>query len=187
MIYEYEACILNYMHELEPLLKEATYAKERDFFNTFAQVTKYPAFLYYREPTKWEVPFTHKFLSAENKQASFVPFYQTYIGRVYFENQGQIMDFASTLRFHWNVNSYLKVPWNDTTLKVGLRLLYIKIDEDRNGVDKKGAQRFVEFSWQSRLFMDDISTSNLVEEVRIFVTENGTKVLGDNNLIAIIK
>lgn len=188
MIYDYEGRILKYINEIIPAIKELTYAKEPELFGSMVQVTKLPAFLYYRQVSDWSYPFKYDVPSKAFDYANFVVVPQTYIGRIYVATMQQAFFVAHLIRFAWHKNPYVKIPYNGEDLRVSLRLLYIKVDEDRQVNDKKGPLRYVEFSWSSQLFMDSLTLANgLVEELRIFVDTEGVNVMSNDKLIKIIK
>lgn len=183
MIYDYEANILRYINHFDSTIKKATYADEISMFNAMESITLYPAFFYYREETGWEF---NKIMPVrevgESKFVKFVPFVQNYIGRVVLESQAEAQQWAAKLRFYWNQYPYLSVAWPDKgdDLRVGLRLLYIKIIDNRNAADRKGAARFVEFKWMSQLFMDESDTVALTNKINIYLRNDGLHILDEN-------
>lgn len=194
MIYFYEAAILKYVNALLPDIKVMIYSKQAELFNAMTSVTKFPAFFYYRESLNWDHMKEYYFKEGDTA-GNYVPFDQRYVGQILVESQKDAMIVANKLRFGFSNNPYLylKYPTPDYSLKVGLRFLYIKIDEIRPSDDKKGALRYVEFSWQSRLFMEQFFDSSqkfpysLVEQVKIFLGEQGeVNVQLDDDLIKVI-
>lgn len=177
MIYEYEASVLQFVNRIFPSIQLMTYAKQQDMFNAMSQVTKFPAFFYYRQPTNWDFNKVYKVVENTDKNM-FVPMEQTYVGRILLENQKTVFDSANELRFAWHRTPYIDLRWpsfeeeSDVTLRVALRLLYIKVDEDRAPDDKKGAQRYVEFSWKSQLFQDLSEFQQLTEQINIHLAPN---------------
>lgn len=192
MIYDYEANVLKYINQIVPSLRLMTYAKQQDMFNAMSQVTKFPAFFYYREPINWTFNKIYP-VSDGSSNVNFSPYEQTYVGRILLENQSNVFDLASNMRFAWHRNPYLNVAWPTAsdTVKVGLRLLYIKVDEDRAPDDKKGTQRYVEFSWKSQLFFYENTTLPLAEQINIhlFTDDSYTEsqIYNGDNLIKTIR
>lgn len=190
MIYQYEAKVLEHVNRAVPEIKLATYANNIDMFTSMSKVVKYPSLLYSRQETNWEFPAIH--YTVDKVPEYYSPFEQEYIARIYVANQADALKIAGDLRFYWLRHSYVKVPVFDYLLTVALRLLYIKVSEERSGNDKIGPQRFVELSWKSRLFYtrrenEEAYQRSLVEEVHIFMEEDGIHVLNNNNLIMIVK
>lgn len=194
MIYEYEARVLEHIRKAVPEIELATYAKEQDMLSSMSQVTKYPSFFYHRSEDPWSFPPTWQ-VNKDGTYISFAPLPETYTGKIVLANVFDTMHVARVLRFFWIKNAYVQVPvkfGSDVdSVEVGLRLLYIKIGEERSIVDKKGPLRYVEFSWSSQLFIDDNDLDpivyGLVEEVHLYHTDNGVGLFNANNLIKIIK
>ena len=191
ILYSYEAQILRYLNKVFPKLKEATYAKQDLMFTAMSAVKKFPVFMYFREPTDWTNNREYQIIDENSVPQRFVAYNQQYFGRIYFESELEVQNAASLLRFYWNTHAYLDVTYNDNPIKIGLRLLYIKIDVDREANDKKGSQRYVEFSWSSSLFMsnDNSVALPLVEKFNIYLNTSTNEVLfmDESNLIATIK
>lgn len=182
MIYHYEGKILEFIRECIPEITLATYANEEDMLLSMSDIKKYPSFIYSRRDTDWEY---NKSLEVRNgtEVVPFCPFQQTYLGKILVETQLDAIKLARNLRFYWFRKSTVSVDWlpGYEPIDVQLRLLYIKIGEQRNPADKKGACRFVEFSWSSQLFMtesaENITNVSLVEKVNIFLDDNGRGVV----------
>lgn len=172
MIYEYEAAVLQYVNRIIPSIQLMTYAKQQDMFNAMSQVTRFPAFFYYRQPVNWDFNKVYKVADLQY-QKQFVPFEQTYVGRILLENQQEVFSKADDLRFGWHDNPYLWLNWPnaEAELSVALRLLYIKVDEDRAPDDKKGAQRYIEFSWKSQLFQERGKEIAIAEQINIHLSD----------------
>lgn len=188
MIYEYEAKVLQYINNVIPEIKEATYAKEFDLFLSMVKVIKFPAFYYVRESTQWNFPKIFKVL-VDGKYFRFKKIEQDYVGRIYVSSTKDTLRIANALAFNWDNDSYIEVPWLDDKITVALRLLYIKTEEERKPSDTKGSLKYVEFSWRSQIFLDDHDMGlepTLVENVRIFMDEEGTKIVNNDNLIKVI-
>lgn len=192
MIYEYEANILKYVNEIFPKIELATYSKESEMFNAMSSVTRFPAFYYSRGDQVWEFNKIFK-ISDETGVYSFIPYEQSYSGKILVENQKDAIIYASKLRFAWNKNPYLEVTYLNNKLKVGLRLLGISIGEERYADNRKGAMRYVQLNWKSQLFFSDTDIedfkNHLVKEVRIYLDKptNLIKVLGENEIIKEVK
>ena len=175
MIYEYEAGILNVINAIFPNIKIATYATDDNIFEMMREVTKFPAFFYQRESAEWS---NNKQLQITDgiERSSFVRYEQKYKGKLLVENQGQAITMASKLRFGIARHPYITVhfPTKDEQdeVDVQFRLTYVGIGEDRSQADPKGALRWVDFGWQSQLFMseyiDDIGDA-LVKRINIWV------------------
>ncbi len=179
MIYRYEAEVLRFINSLIPKIVLATYAKEEEMFNAMSSITKFPAFFYSRQSTDWQFNRVISERIGADKY-SYVPFEQEYTGRILVENQSTAMKVANLLRFKWHDKPYLNIGWptKEDKLSVGMRLLYIKIDEERYADDKKGAVRYVEFKWRSQLFQDRVSLDSamLVESVQIHLNPSTDEV-----------
>lgn len=189
MIYTYEAAVLKHINQVSPDIKLATYAKEQDMFNSLAQVIKVPALLFYRQSTDWSFAASFR-VNDGSISGRFVPCTQTYIARIYVANAGDAISLANKIRFYIEDHPYVNMPYYCGDLDVALRLLYIKVDEDRNITDKKGPMRFVEFSWSSVLLLDDIDEQKwgLVEKVKIYLNEVGqVQIFSDDTLLKTIQ
>ena len=174
LIYEYEANILGLINAIFPQIKIATYASDDNVFELMRPVTKFPAFFYSRSNADWTFNKQLKIRDGIG-YASFVPYEQQYNGRILVENQGQAIKIASALRFGIAKHPYITVgfPTKDDELNVQVRLSSISIGEERSQESDKGAIRYVEFKWQSQLFMTDYNDSyydgKLVERINIWV------------------
>ena len=149
---------------------------------------KTPALLFYRQVTDWSFAASYRVNDATSS-GRYVPVNQAYIARIYFTQTSDVLAMASKLRFFLEDNPYVKVKYYCGPIEVALRLLYIKVDEDSNVSDKKGPIRYLEFSWNSQLFLDDVDTQKwgLVEKVKIYLNDVGQTILKDNKLIRIIQ
>lgn len=175
ILYEYEANILGLINAIFPNIKIATYATEDNIFEMMRAVVKFPAFFYHRENADWTFNKQFHILDGVEK-ASFVPYEQKYKGRILVENQGQAITFANKLRFGIAKHPYITVHFptknEEDAVDVQFRLTSISVGEDRAQEDDKGAMRYVEFSWQSQLFMSDYVEDvgdTLVEKINIWV------------------
>lgn len=191
MIYEYEACVLRHINKAIPEIKLASYAKDPEMFGSMAKIKDTPALLLYREVTEWTFPYIYKFLDrAERRYARFSSFHQSYVGRIYVTKNSDAFEISNILRFYLNENAYINVPWLEESVRVGLRLLYIKVEQDRSVTDPKGPQHYVELSWSSQLFTDDVDrkqVSALVEDVHICVNNGSVNIMSGNKIIKTVK
>lgn len=178
MIYSYEAGILGLINAIFPQIKIATYATDDNVFEIMRSVTKFPAFYYSRSNVDWTI---NKQLRVRDgiSSASFVPYLQQYNGKILVENQGQAIKIATGLRFGIAKHPYIVVnfPTDEEPLEVQVRLTSISIGEERSQESEKGAVRFVDFNWQSQLFMCDYNNAyfdgKLVERINIWVNPDG--------------
>lgn len=178
MIYEYEANILGLINAIFPNIKIATYASDDNVFELMRPITKFPAFFYSRNNSEWTF---NKRLQVRDgsERALFVPYEQQYNGRILVENQGQAIKIATALRFGIGKHPYITInfPTKEEPLDVQVRLTSISIGEERSQESDKGALRYVEFKWQSQLFMCDYNDSyfdgKLVEKINIWVNPQG--------------
>lgn len=180
LLYTYEAHVLKFLNGIVPELTMMTYAKEETIFESLSSITKFPALFYYRDAVQWEMTKNH-FVRQGSTSGNYYPFRQTYVGRIVVESQIEAIALTHRLRYGWGRNSYLyvKYPTDEHLLKIALRLLYIKIDEERGAMDKKGSVRYVEFSWVSHLFFEDFYDTptkpyGLVEVVKIMLGDGYT-------------
>lgn len=179
MMYEYEAGILNVINAIFPNIKIATYATDDNIFEMMREVTKFPAFFYQRQSAEWVNNKQYKILEGIER-SSFVSYEQKYTGKLLVENQGQAITMASKLRFGIARHPYITVhfPTKEEydAVDVQFRLTSVGIGEDRPQSNSKGALRWVDFSWQSRLFMseytDDVGDT-LVKKINIWVNPKG--------------
>lgn len=178
MIYEYEANILGLINAIFPQIKIATYASEDNVFELMRPVTKFPAFFYSRNNADWTINKQLKIRDG-SVSAAFVPYEQQYNGRILVENQGQAIKVATALRFGIAKHPYITIgfPTKEEPLNVQVRLTAISIGEERSQESEKGALRYVEFKWQSQLFMcnydDAYFDGKLVEKINIWVNPKG--------------
>lgn len=176
MIYEYEANILNLISAIFPNIKIATYATDDNIFEMMREVTKFPAFFYQRENAEWS---NNKILTVRDgvEKSSFVQYEQKYKGKILVENQGQAITVASQLRFGISRHPFITVHFptreNGDAIDVQFRLTSVGIGEDRSQANPKGALRWVDFSWQSQLFMSEYNNAyydgKLVEKINIWL------------------
>lgn len=181
-IYQYEARILKFLNSVVPEIQEATYAGNDIMFTAMEPFMKYPAFRYARESKNHE---WHKTIECRDgaKLVRLYPIEQHYVGRIYCENAAYSMDLMTRLRFYWNEHSKVQIKVFNEDVDVSLWLLYIKIDEERSGADKKGAKRFVEFGWKSNLFIakDYTGYYKLVKGIKFKVVAKGISLVGEND------
>lgn len=178
MIYSYEAGILGLINAIFPQIKIATYATDDNVFEIMRPVKKFPAFYYSRSNVDWTI---NKQLRVRDGMAntSFVPYLQQYKGKILVENQDFAIRMATSLRFGIAKHPYITVnfPTDKEPLEVQVRLTSISIGEERSQENEKGAMRFVDFAWQSQLFMADYDDKaydgKLVEKINIWVNPQG--------------
>lgn len=175
MIYEYEAGILNVINAIFPSIKIATYATDDNIFEMMREVTKFPAFFYQRESAEWSFNKQMKILDGVER-STFIPYEQKYKGKILVENQGQAITIASQLRFGIAKHPYITIHFptreKGDAIDVQFRLTSVGIGEDRSQADPKGALRWVDFSWQSQLFMSEYTENvgdTLVKKINIWV------------------
>ena len=188
MLYNYEAAILKFVNGIVPDIKTATYAKDAETFKAMTKVLKYPSFFFYRDSTEWDFDVKYDIVNNSGFKTTMCPLTQTYIGKILVETTAQSQEIAKSLRLLWRAYPYVNLKVDDSDVKVALRLLSIKIDEERAIQDEKGAQRYVEFKWSSRMVVFDTEAvkTGLVEEVRIYQIDGESKI-DKQNLIKIIK
>lgn len=155
MIVSYEKEFLRFVNSAVPNVKAAIYAEKEELFETFNKVKKYPAYFFSRSAEEWA--HAKAITVGEGSDVTtFIPYTVNYKGFFLLEKQSEVAQLMKDFRFYWLSNPYLSVPWPTVTdsLPVGLRLLYIKIEELRSNKDDKGPLRYLECSWQSQLFID---------------------------------
>lgn len=158
MIFNYEREILNFIRQVIPNLKQAVYSEKEEILEMMFKSIEYPSFYYMRTTEPYPLA---KFIPVQETSngtvTKFYPYLVTYRGTVLLEKQHELQLLMNKLRFYWNENPYMNVKWpnEDENLSVALRLLYIKLEEVRNNKDDKGALRYLEFGWQSQLFLSD--------------------------------
>ena len=193
LIYLYEAKFLEFLNGIDSSIVQITYAKDVHTVSAMASTQKFPVAIYSREEINWDIT---KIIQArfENRLVRFQPFEQTYSATIFVENQEQALSLASNIRFYWNKNPYLVVNWpfRPDELRIGLRLLSIKVGEERLIEDLKGAVRTVEIKWKSNLFLseggDGKIKTTLTDKIKIYLGVNGESIiLKDENLIKEIK
>ena len=175
ILYEYEAGILNVISAIFPNIKIATYATDDNIFEMMREVTKFPAFFYQRNDAEWSN--NKRFTITDGiERSSFVMYQQKYKGKILVENQGQAITIANKLRFGIAKHPYITVHFptdnESDTVDVQFRLTSVGIGEDRSQADAKGALRWVDFGWQSQLFMSDYTDDigdTLVKKINIWV------------------
>lgn len=181
MIYKYEAEIVNFFNRIVPEIKLATYAKESELFNAMSKIKYFPSFFFYRESTQWTFDKVYTVVEG-NYKVKIIPYEQEYVGKIVVENQSTAQELATLIRFRWKDHAYLKVTERGNLYKVALRLLYIKIDEERAPDNEKGALRYVEVKWKSGLLMREDEHQNLVSGVRVYIaTQNDDNLIFETN------
>lgn len=175
ILYEYEANILNLINAIFPNIKIATYATDDNIFEMMREVTKFPAFFYQRNSAEWGNNKQFR-ITDGIERAAFVSYEQKYSGKLLVENQGQAITMASKLRFGVAKHPYITVHFPSKEeydeVDVQFRLTSVGIGEDRSQADPKGALRWVDFTWQSQLFMSDYTDDvgdTLVKKINIWV------------------
>lgn len=159
MLIRYETEILKYFNRAIGLTSFRN-TTEDQVLKEIAVSKKYPCGIYWRNETTFDVVGNQKYVDdLETKTRTYItPYQQVYTARIYFEKEQQVYANCVKLREFWRRNPYIhvKYPQDDTFVRVALLLTYIKVGVDRQAIDKIGAQRYVECSWQSNLFMSDI-------------------------------
>lgn len=154
----------------------------------------YPSFYYSREESDYPMPVfypIHDRLKDGSLMAtSFYRLEQLYTGVILVEKQAEAVELMSKLRFYLHRNPYVTIPWqalgsefgpdpNDERnelLRVGIRLLYMKVVSTRTNKDEKGAQRAVEFGWRSDLFISENYTPKLYKRIKLYLNNNLLKI-----------
>jgi len=189
MIAKYEIEIIEYLKRAIPSLKQTVYAEKEELFEVFNASKLTPAFYYNRTAelnTLSKIikipsfePRTEGQIEAGTKSVtSFYPLPFNYKGYILVEKQIDLQTFMADLRFYWGANPYLYIQYlaaPEEPIPVGLRLLYIKIEEIRSNQENKGPLRCIEFSWNSQLFISKEEALKLFTKINVIVNSTVNK------------
>lgn len=172
----YEEKLVEWLFHFDKEIRDVMFSEDFDLLLSNTPILKYPSIVFSRKSEDWTA--SRLVDVYDNKQKyTFQELHQDYEGRIVFEKQSEAISFASKLRFYWSHNPYLLVPFLDKELSVGLRLQYIKVESERDNMDKKGAKRLVRFSWFSNLFMLEQDEYPTYSGIRVIVQTSINEVI----------
>ena len=169
MMVTYEEKVLEWLFNFDKRIRDVMFSDDFDLLLSNTPVLKYPSIVFSRKAEDWTATRMPTVYGPDQQSFTFQELHQNYDGRIIFEKQSEAIQFATKLRFYWAHNPYISVPLQNEELSVGLRLQYIKVESERDNMDKKGAKRVVHFSWFSDLFMLEQDEYPTYSGIRIVV------------------
>lgn len=166
-ILQYESAVVAWLTEAIPSLVQAIYTEDVDRLTGSSDVIRYPSVIFWRDSTEQTLPQAYDIYDSDTGVADvlsrgrFFTLPLKYTARLVCEKQSDAWKYLRVLRNWWADHSYVYVRLPDYSadfvLKVGVKLLGMHVLSERDNLDRKGAQRIVEFSWFSQLAVDVFS------------------------------
>ncbi len=165
---------MQYFRRAIPELKKATYGTGDEIMRMLDKRVTYPSIYFMRQPTQWDLVKRYRVpadLISPTTDVSFFPVEQTYTAFLLLEKQGEALQAATILRYHFADNPSLEINWPTANhiLSVQLRFLYIELDDIRANNHEAGALRAVKVTWRSNLFLTNDIHFKPIKEVRLVV------------------
>lgn len=147
MFYYYERYILEKFKEWDNKITMFSIADSIDVFNGMTDVTPYPVLIIFRMTKELTFPVDYP---STAQGISISPHPQEYVGRIYDATNIKVFEHMAKIRKMFAKDPYLRFDYPPLGCpKIALRLLGMKIDQDRNAINLKGPQKYVEFTWSS--------------------------------------
>lgn len=166
-ILQYESAVVAWLTEAIPSLVQAIYTEDVDRLTGSSDVIRYPSVIFWRDSAEQTLPQAYDIYDPDAgatdvlSRGRFFTLPMKYTARLVCEKQSDAWKYLRVLRNWWADHSYVYVRLPDYSadfvLKVGLKLLGMHVLSERDNLDRKGAQRIVEFSWFSQLAVDVFS------------------------------
>lgn len=184
MIEDYEKEMIEFFKRAITDLKLVDYAEEEEIFELYNVNTVYPA-LYYSRMNE-EQAMTKALKTTQDDPAqdykkdstSFFVVPMKYKATVMIKTQKDALKVQNDLRMYWRRNPYLLVATNllgEENIRVGLRFLYIKIEEKRNNKNEKGPLRIVECGWMVQLYLTSQEKVPVIKNIKVTVNNEYPK------------
>ena len=166
-ILQYESAVVAWLTEAIPSLVQAIYTEDVDRLTGSSDVIRYPSVIFWRDSAEQTLPQAYDIYDSDAgatdvlSRGRFFTLPMKYTARLVCEKQSDAWKYLRVLRNWWADHSYVYVRLPDYSadfvLKVGVKLLGMRVLSERDNLDRKGAQRIVEFSWFSQLAVDVFS------------------------------
>lgn len=174
MIVSYEKAFVEWLYSFDKSIRDVMFSDEEDILLSNYPMLRYPSVIFSREATDFTATYLPVVIG--KFKVRFQPVHQVYHGKIILEKQEQALNFATKLRFYWDNHPYLSVPFDNEEIPVGLRLLYIRVESERDDLQTKGAKRVVKFSWFSDLFMNSATEYPRYKGFRIILDAQDEKI-----------
>lgn len=176
MILEYEKSFVeNYIPYLVPDVKNIKFASGDEAFYWDSKHIKYPSVLLTREDNNPTLCQKYRFIGDTMKSSWCWPFEQQYTIRVLVEKQSQAILKRENMRVLYAKDPYIRFTLEETPVEIGMRLLSMSVESDRDNYDEKGAKRVVLMRVQSTLVISgEIREIPVIKEVKVFIKDGVT-------------
>lgn len=175
MIRVYEAYLAKKFRDTFPVIKAIQYSDEIADLYQLSKRLAYPSLMIVRKTDSDAVNHRSFDVETEIGLAKVFTFDQLYAARIYMSKEREALDYLSVIRFAFERNPYVRLILPDeSTLDIGMRILYIKKEEEFDGDAAKGPRRYVELSWKSTLPIVDEKEYPLINSVRFTIQEDKT-------------
>nr|DAG74681.1 MAG TPA: hypothetical protein [Bacteriophage sp.] len=183
MLIKYEAELLKYFNTIVPEIVAMKYSEDTTELLAEGKNLQYPSVYYSRQTPEWTTSWQGKEITYKDEEhsvrATILPLKLDYKAEIMCSSHEQALNIMKEFRFNWMRNPYVYVnfPTQNDVVKVGLRLLYIKINTESMEASKQGPLRQVEVSWQSQLCILDAVTLPNVKGFEIRVINNKKEII----------
>lgn len=161
LLIEAEKAFLQQFHLWCPAIVEAIYADSIDDLLAKDSIVKYPSLVYTREDSAFTLPKAYDVYSTGDvalDRLRMFAFVVKYTARLVVERQVDMVQYATQIRSGWADSSYAYVRTPDydegVAQPVGMKLLSFTFRTNRDNLEKSGAQRVLEMTWESQLALD---------------------------------
>jgi hypothetical protein len=167
MIAEYELALIGQIMLMEPSVKQIQFTKEFGSVYQMSAFLQYPAVVIERNLDRTVLqPKSYDFETEEGLVKFFLATIQ-YRMRIWHESFVKTLSLVYKERFFIEKNPYVPIPIDDETVKIGMRLIYCGMEEERIEDDKKGALRSADAVWESTVPISEEETVALIKSVKI--------------------
>lgn len=175
MMQIYETAALEKFKDAIPNLKQIIVTSEMSQLIQMNKVLQFPSMQVLRKTDEGAINHRSFDIETETGVAKVFIFNQLYEGKVFFQKEGQAMRGMSDIRFLLEKNPYVNLDLGDDfKLDIGMRVLYIKKEEELDGDNSRGGRRYVSVAWQSSIPIVDHQTYPLITTVRLKLLEENT-------------
>lgn len=183
MLIKYEKEILGYFNTVVPEIRSIRYSEDTAELLAESKALEYPSVFYTRQDPEWTTSWQTKAFDIIDRDLSYraliLPLKIKYKADILCASHEQALHIMKEFRFAWVRNPYVwvKYPSDEDRVKVGLKLLYIKVITDNMEVAKSGPLRKVELSWESQLCISNLEELTNVSQYEIRLINNQKELI----------
>ena len=187
MIEQYEHAVLEWFHAAYPRITEMVYGKQDEILESKTPTLRYPCLTYTREDAEnilaKAIVVKDDGVDENGKFTQSVMYSvpTDYEAHLYLNNERDLYKVLNILRQKWHIESYVTIryPDADDQLRVAMRLLSMKMQTVKSGVDTKGPKRDITIKWHSDLFIEALYQQQAYTGYRVTLVaqDGGRKVV----------